>query len=181
MEVPQRQRISRPPKATDLTYADRRHMRMVAKRLPRLNVGNVHLDHRRSNRCNRVTKRYRSVGESARIEHDTIQTAPVRVLETVNERTLVVALEEFKRHTRKLIPKLGLKIRQGATAVNLRLPLAKHIQVGTVKDQDSHDVGVGLRLSIVTESTVHQTIARHSQEQFPRGAGRLLLHAEWSA
>ena len=125
----------------DLRDADRRGDGEVAELLALFNVGDVDLHHRNGDGLDGVADGVAVVRVSAGVDDDAVEH-PVRLLNGVDDRALVVGLEALDRDAAAL----GVGVDAGAeggvvlAAVDIRLTLAEQVHVRAVDDQNFHGV-----------------------------------------
>ena len=111
---------------------------MMAKGFARVDVGEMHFDDRqRRNRAHRVVDGDRGVGVGAGIDDDAGGLL-AGFLDPVDEIALVVGLAEIdlQPEPRAGLLAVGLDVGQRLAAIDARLALAEHIEVGTVQDEN---------------------------------------------
>ena len=112
---------------------------VAAEFLALADVGDVHLDGgARGDALQGVVQGDAGVGVGAEVDDESLGAAVGERVDAVDERALVVGLEEADRHAE--LPGLGadesLKVLERGRAVDLRLALAEPVEIGTVKDGD---------------------------------------------
>ena len=95
----------------------------------------MHLHRRQIDRLQSVIDGITVMGKCAGIDDNTVRI-PKGFMDTVDDGALVVGLEKFQIHVEPLILSFlregVLNVLQGFRAVDLRLPHAQHIEVGTI-------------------------------------------------
>src|SRR5690606_17771482 len=108
-----------------------------------VDVRDVDLDGRHMRGEQRVAQGDTRVGEGAAIDHDALAAGVRQRGDSIDERSLVVRLEELElRHGAEFLPQRLLEIRQRGAAVDLRLPLAEPVEVRAVEDGDGFHSGL---------------------------------------
>ena len=129
----------------------------MAKAFTLEDVGNMDLDDRKLRGVQRVEQGDRGVGKGAGVDDDA-GIAVARRLDAVDQHALVVALREFDREPQPLGfgPACLLDVGQGLAAVDLRLTLAQHVEIGPVEHQhrllQPADAGRPLRPNLASPS-----------------------------
>ena len=134
----QRLDVPREPAPADHADAGAGGHGVPAKFFALLDVGNVHLDGGAADALQRVMQGDARVRVGPKIHDEALGAGVGEGMDRVDQRALVVGLEELHRHAE--LPRLGtdepLEILQGGRAVDFRLALAKPVQVGAVEDRD---------------------------------------------
>ena len=112
---------------------------MPAVRLPFRNVGDVHLNHGDADGADAVGEGDGSMGIASRIHHHGI-ILTVSFLQLVNQDAFMVGLEIGDFVLRKTLAKLRQIVFKGKSAVDFRLTFAEKVKVGTVENEDFHDI-----------------------------------------
>ena len=138
-KIPNRQVIPGHAQAADLPDAHRGQQGTAAKVLPSMDVREMHLHHRRVDGGDGVAQGHRRVGEAAGIEDDTLDGVAVSLVQPVDERAFMVALEKVERHAGKGRAEVGFEVGQRVVAVGLRLACAEQVEVRPVEDEEVQD------------------------------------------
>ena len=126
---------------------------VMAEAFTLVDVGKMHLDHRQLGGIESIEQGDGGMAVGAGIDDDaTIGLA--RGLYAIDQHALVVALGELDGDPQALgfAPAGFLDVGQGLAAVDLRLPLAQHVEIGPVEHQHrlrSRPTPGGLRGQIV--------------------------------
>jgi hypothetical protein len=115
------------------------HERALPELLARVDVREVHLDHRQLARDQRVAQRHTRVCQPAGVDDDRAVRA-ARRLDAVDQLALVVGLERLHGRAAlgRQLAQARVDLGQGGAAVDLRLALAEQVQIRAVQDQDLH-------------------------------------------
>ena len=111
------------------------------KRLARMGVRQVQLDHRHSRGRDRVAQRDGRVGIGTRVQDHAVGAGSRRV-QRIDQRAFVIALLESHRDAEITgqRPAGGFDVGESVTAVDVRLARAEQVQVRSVQNEDVHDV-----------------------------------------
>ena len=122
-----------PAKAADLSHADGRDERLVAKRLAGVDVREVHLHRGEPHTDDRVPQCDTGVGVGPRVDEDAVGPSP-GLVQRVYEHTLVVGLHDAQLHTAlaRSLAQRRVDLVQRHAAVGLRLPPPQQVEVGAV-------------------------------------------------
>ena len=116
----------------------------MAEGFPGVGVAEVHLHEGQGHRQHGITDRHRGVGVGGGVDQDPVAgRAPglaARLLDAVHQAPLVVALEAGELHPQRrgLLFQGGIDGRQGAAAIEARLPLAEQVEVGAMEHEQAH-------------------------------------------
>src|SRR2546425_12437611 len=104
-----------------------------------VDVRKVDFDGRDAHCRNRIPQRNASMGISSRIEDNNIKL-PFSLLNPSDKLAFKIGLPEIDFSPSLARPSAyhRLDVGQRCPAINLRFPLAKQVQDGTVQDKDSH-------------------------------------------
>lgn len=131
------QQIAAPTKTADLPQTAGGQQRSVTEALPRVDVAQVHFDHRDGDALNGVSNGDGGMGVCSCVEDHPI--CPLwSELQGGDELSFMVALllPQFDILIRKMLFRFQQDIRQGSLAVDFRFALAQQIQIRPVQDQD---------------------------------------------
>ena len=101
---------------------------MMAERLARVHIGNMHFHKWNAHACERIANRHAGVGKRARVDDNPVGVA-ARRLDGVHNRALVVALKMAHAHAQLGggFVQISRYIRQRFRAVNIRLARAQQV------------------------------------------------------
>src|SRR3981189_1138980 len=108
---------------------------MTMEFVPGMDIGNVNFKHRPLERLDGIDDGDRGEGVGRRVDDDGVRALPCR-LDQVDQLALMVRLVKGKRKPEALRVLLAafLDLRQCRGSVDVRLPYAQKIEVGTVQD-----------------------------------------------
>src|SRR5215471_1235664 len=124
---------ARPQALDDADRGWRRHVPGAEALRSGVEVGDVHLDHRRGQGPQAVVEGIRVVGQRARVDHDTGRGRRL-VLQEVDDRAFGVRLEagHLAAELAGAAPDHRLDVRERGGPVHVRLPAAEQVEVGPV-------------------------------------------------
>ena len=122
----------------------------VAKWLALMWVGQMHLDHRRTDRFDRVMQCNRCVGIGPRIEQHSLGTTGLCLMQPVDQHALMIGLAQIdgKPQSHCLLFQHHADIVERLRPVNLWLTRAEEVEIGAVEDKYAGQRGHELGLSI---------------------------------
>src|SRR4051794_16229464 len=132
----QAEQVALGTEACDHAVSARGDEGVVPKLLTLVHVRDVHLDHRRLEGVECVQDRHRGVGEGGRVHHDAAGDL-ARFVNPVNQFVFPVGLVKADVEVQFLgqFPAISLNICQRLMAIDVRLALAKQVEVRPVEDE----------------------------------------------
>src|SRR5690606_8335560 len=106
-----------------------RDQRAMPESLPRMNVREMHLDNRHARCRDGIANRDGGVRESARIEHDPAGPVRSRCVDSIDQLTFMITLEELDVQIRVVRSDQGLDVRERRAPIDLRLARTEEIQI----------------------------------------------------
>ena len=130
------QKVALRAEAGDHADCSRAYVRMMPEALTLVDVGKMNLDSRSLGCIQRIEQGHGRMGVGAGIDDDAGIPLAGSLYE-VDQNALMIALREFDRKTQAQCfgPARFLDVRQGLVAVDLRLPLAQHVEIWPVEYQ----------------------------------------------
>ncbi len=115
-------------------------MRMMAERLARVDVREMHFDKRDGHRAECVAQGDAGVGVTRRIDDDEFDTFRSCVLHPVDQFSFVVALKTFQLNAGNPGARFhnAMDVCQSNPTVNFRFAVAEQVEVGSMEDKNSH-------------------------------------------
>src|SRR5439155_10979288 len=138
----QRQAVALDPEARDRADGDAGDERAVPERFTRLGIRHMHLDRGKTGARDRIAYRDTRVRQAARVEDHTV-TAAAGLVQRVDENSLVRALERLDLAAEFVRERAEARVHlvQRHATVELRLPRAERLKVGSVQDEDAKHRG----------------------------------------
>jgi len=126
-------------KAEQATSCDVTEITLVSKILAGKYVAQVDLDERNFDRQQRVTNGDAGVRESAGIQENEVYLVGLRLLNTIDDLMLGIALERrnLMAQFRRKLAKSGLYICEASCAINARLAAAEQIEIGAIDQEQA--------------------------------------------
>ncbi len=117
----------------------------------------MHLDNRHCDRFDRIVQRDRGMGVSPRVQQHRLRTRAMRLVQPIDQMAFMVGLAKINVKTLRLrlIVQPSGNIIERVGAVNLWLPRAEQIEVGSVEDENDGAISqwflaVSLRLIVAS-------------------------------
>ena len=115
----------------------RRYKRMMTELLPTMHIRQVHLNHRKLRRLQRIMQRHRGVRVCRRVDNNRCATS-TSTLNLIHQRTLMIRLHKLNIKTmiRRALTHHTLNIVQSGVAVHLGAALPKQVQIRSIKHKN---------------------------------------------
>ena len=115
----------------------RRHKRMMTELLTTMHIRQMHLNHRKLSRLQRIVQRHRRVRVRRRVDNNRRATS-TSTLNLIHQRTLMIRLHKLNIKTMicRALTHHTLNIVQGRVAVHLGAALPEQVQVRAVKHKN---------------------------------------------
>lgn len=115
----------------------RRHKRMMTEFLAAMHIREVHLNHRKLSRLQRIVQRHRGVGVRRRVDNN-CRTTSTSTLNLIHQSTLMIRLHKLNIKTmiRRALTHHTLNIVQRGVAVHLGAALPKQVQIRSIKHKN---------------------------------------------
>ena len=110
---------------------------MLAERLSRKHIGEVHLDEGDGDTRKGVAQRHAGMGERRRVDDDANRSIGARLLNAVDQLALVIALTTVDMHAQLTAEthQSGVDVGQRGDTLDVRLTGSEQIQIGAVQHQ----------------------------------------------
>ena len=110
---------------------------MMTEFLTAMHIRQMHLNHRKLSRLQRIVQRHRGVRVRRRVDNN-CRTTSTSTLNLVHQRTLMIRLHKLNIETmiRRALTHHTLNIVQSGVAVHLRAALPKQIQIRSIKHKN---------------------------------------------
>ncbi len=115
----------------------RRHKRMMTEFLTAMHIRQMHLNHRKLSRLQRIVQRHRGVRVRRRVDNNRRATS-TSTLNLIHQRTLMIRLHKLNIKTmiRRALTHHTLNIVQSGVAVHLGAALPKQVQIRSIKHKN---------------------------------------------
>ena len=115
----------------------RRHKRMMTELLTTMHIRQMHLNHRKLSRLQRIVQRHRSVRVRRRVDNNRRATS-TSTLNLIHQSTLMIRLHKLNIKTmiRRALTHHTLNIVQSGVAVHLGAVLPKQVQIRSIKHKN---------------------------------------------
>ena len=115
----------------------RRHKRMMTEFLTAMHIRQVHLNHRKLSRLQRIVQRHRGVRVRRRVDNNRRATS-TSTLNLIHQRPLMIRLHKLniKTMSRRALTHHTLNIVQSGVAVHLGAALPKQVQIRSIKHKN---------------------------------------------
>ena len=115
----------------------RRHKRMMTELLTTMHIRQMHLNHRKLSRLQRIVQRHRRVRVRRRVDNNRRATS-TSTLNLIHQRALMIRLHKLNIKTmiRRALTHHTLNIVQSGVAVHFGAALPKQVQIRSVKNKN---------------------------------------------
>lgn len=112
-------------------------IRVMSPRLAGMDIAHMQLNKWNANTQQRIANGHRGVRVGARVDHDSVDLA-ARGLDAIDDCALMVGLEGIESAVMAGGNRaaVGLDIREGGAAVDVRFASAQEVEVGAVNEED---------------------------------------------
>ena len=111
---------------------------MMTERLTLMNVRDMNLEERDVDTCQSIPQRHAGMRQAARVDDDGVDMISLCLMDTVDQRSLMIALEAGQFSAGGLDKRMhvGDDIVESRSSVNIRFPCTQQIQVRAVQKKN---------------------------------------------